>query len=197
LELESRKMVVDECTLLEWYAGGQHDFAASIDTALAQAPAARIRLTVCSGFYVRSFAHDLGIACGSRSHMATLLRTRQGAYAVDEDAAELPGIFTAITYADLDGGEHVWGAKLRPQLEAWVAENPAATGHVNGRDGHTRRRIVSEKEERPKQRFRGGWIADTKQDRIKQQGGKYKGKWGPKVKLGVTVLEDNGSDAVG
>jgi tRNA pseudouridine55 synthase len=196
LKLESREMDVDECTILEWYAGGQHDFAGSDKPELVQAPAVRIRLTVSSGFYVRSFAHDLGIVCGSRSHMASLLRTKQGAYAVDEDTSATPGLSTAITYADLDGGEEVWGAKLRPQLELWVAENPAVAGHVNGRDGHTRRKIVSEKEERPKQRFRGGWIADTKQERINQQGGKYKGKWGPKVKPDVTAADMTRNDVV-
>lgn len=178
-QLESREMYVDECTLLTWYNGGEHSFNFWDDEELAQAPAARIRLTVCSGYYVRSFAHDLGILGASRSHMAALLRTRQGNYTID-DVEESSGLITAITYADLDAGEEIWGAKLRPQLEAWVTANPVATGHVNGRDEHTKRRLVEEKDNRPKQRFRGEWVAETKQERIKQQGGKYKGKWGRK-----------------
>lgn len=40
-------------------------------------PAARIRITVSSGFYVRSFAHDLGIACDSVATMASLHRSQQ------------------------------------------------------------------------------------------------------------------------
>ena len=180
-QLESREMEVEECTLLEWYSGGQHELNFLDDQSLAQAPAVRIRLTVCSGFYVRSFAHDLGKACSSRSHMASLLRTRQAAYTVD-DAKESSNLITAITYADLDAGEDVWGARLRPQLEAWVAANPTAIGHVNGRDEQVKRTVGAEKELRPRQRFRGGWIAETKQERIKQQGGKYKGKWGRKPK---------------
>lgn len=179
-ELESREMSVDECTLLEWYEGGQHSFNILDDGGLAQAPVARIRLTVCSGFYVRSFAHDLGITCGTRSHMAALLRTRQANFCIGdpEPSSEL---VTALTYADLEAGEGVWGQKLHPQLEAWVAANPKLTGHVNGRDCDAKRRFMEEKELRPKQRFRGGWVADTKKERIKQQGGKYKGKWGRKV----------------
>lgn len=191
-ELESREMEVEECTLLEWYAGGQHKFNILNDESLAQAPAARIRLVVSSGFYVRSFAHDLGRACSSRSHMALLTRTRQANYTAD-DTTGSSDLLSAITCADLDAGEDVWGAKLRPQLEAWVAANPAATGHVNGRDQNVRRKLEEEKQLRPKQRFRGGWVADTKQGRIKQQGGKGKGKGGPTSNAGnAAPIEPSG-----
>ncbi|KAJ4983892.1 tRNA pseudouridine synthase 4 [Stagonosporopsis vannaccii] len=178
-QLESRAMQVDECTLIEWYEPGQHAFVYPGSTEPAAAPAARIRLTVCSGFYVRSFAHDLGIACQSRSHMSTLLRTRQATYTTP-DPPESPQQMTAVTYADIDAGEEVWGPKIRSQLEAWVAANPAVTGHVNGRSEETRQRKATEQSERPRQRFRGGYVADTKQERIKQQGGKFKGKWSRK-----------------
>ena len=185
-QLESREMYVEECTLIDWYDGGQHHFTFLDDEALTYAPAARIRLTVCSGFYVRSFAHDLGILCSSRSHMASLLRTRQATYTID-DAANPSGLVSAITYADLDAGEDTWGAKLKPQLEAWVAANPTLTGHIDGRNEHIKLRLVEEKESRPKQRFRGEWVAETKQERIKQQGGKYKGKWGRKQNMNATA----------
>jgi tRNA pseudouridine55 synthase len=180
-ELESREMTVSECILLDWYAGGHHAYNVLGDATLVRAPAARIRLTVSSGFYVRSFAHDLGIACATRSHMAALLRTRQADFTV-KDTDSSAELVSALTYSDLDAGEEVWGAILRPQLEAWVAANPAITGHVNGRADETRRTVEGEKDLRPKQRFRGGWVADTKQERIKQQGGKYKGKWSRKPK---------------
>jgi tRNA pseudouridine55 synthase len=182
-ELESREMVVDECILLEWYDGGQHDFNTIDDDALTQAPAARIRLTVSSGFYVRSFAHDLGLACSSRSHMAALHRTRQADYIIG-GAESAPNLVTALTYAELDAGEEVWAPKLRPQLEAWVTANPVRTGHVNGKAG--KRHMEGEEGNKPKQRFRGGWVAETKKERIKQQGGKYKGKWGRKPAAEVT-----------
>lgn len=188
IQLESREMHVDECTLLEWYGPGQHEFSYPGEAEPAAAPAARIRLTVCSGFYVRSFAHDLGIACQSRSHMATLLRTRQATYTTS-DPPESPDLMTAITYADLDAGEVIWCPKIRPQLESWVTANPVVTGHVNGRSKETRQRKTAEQSERPRQRFRGGFVADTKQERIKQQGGKYKGKWSRKPATGGPVQE--------
>jgi tRNA pseudouridine55 synthase len=188
-QLESREMHVDECTLLKWYEPGEHDFKSPDHETPSRAPAARIRLTVCSGFYVRSFAHDLGIACGSRSHMATLLRTRQANFTT-EDSVDSSDMVTALTYADLDAGEDVWGAKLRPQLEKWVDENPVASGHVNGRAHDTKQKLAEDMASRPKQRFRGGYIADTKKERIKQQGGKYKGKWGRKTKESVATPQD-------
>lgn len=180
--LETREMHVDECTLLEWYDSGQHDHAFPGGERPARAPAVRIRLTVSSGFYVRSFAHDLGIACGSWSHMTSLLRTRQATFVVTNSGDEGSDLVPAITYADLDAGEHVWAANLKPQLAAWVSANPILEGHIDGRDQSAKRTVAEDKESRPKQRFRGGWMADTKKERIKQQGGKYKGKWGKKAK---------------
>ncbi|RMZ73431.1 uridine synthase [Pyrenophora seminiperda CCB06] len=180
-ELESREMQVDECTLLQWYKAGEHEFAWPGEEKPAPAPAARIRLTVCSGFYVRSFAHDLGIACDSLSHMTTLLRTRQADYTTD-DLPESSNLISALTYSDLEAGEDVWGIKLRPQLEKWVTANPASQGHVNGREGSMKRKLAQDKEDRPKQRFRGEWVAETKKERINQQGGKFKGKWGKNKK---------------
>lgn len=178
-QLESREMQVDECTLLQWHEPGQHGFSSPGEPAPSKAPAARIRLTACSGFYVRSFAHDLGLACNSRSHMASLHRTRQANFTVAKpnDTADLT---EALTYADLDAGEDTWGPKLRPQLEEWVKANPVFTGHVNGRARGTRDKMAEESSNRPRQRFRGEYLAETKKERIKQQGGKYKGKWGRK-----------------
>ncbi|KAH6611875.1 tRNA pseudouridine synthase B, partial [Boeremia exigua] len=187
-QLESRNMHVDQCTLLGWYEPGQHDFPYPGETVPAAVPAARIRLTVCSGFYVRSFAHDLGLACQSRSHMATLLRTRQATYTTS-NPPESSDLMTAITYAELDAGEEIWCPRIRPQLESWVTANPPVTGHVNGRNEETRQRKTAEQIERPKQRFRGGFVADTKQERIKQQGGKYKGKWSRKPAADEPVQE--------
>lgn len=177
-DLESREMHVDECTLLEWYGPGQHDFTWPTKDEPALAPAARIRLTVSSGFYVRSFANDLGVACGTYSHMASLLRTRQADFTAS-DPPEAPGLVPALTYAHLEAGEAVWASKLRPQLQNWVASNPVAQGHVNGRDASVKRK-AEEQEAKPRQRFRGEWVAETKKERIKQQGGKFKGKWGRK-----------------
>jgi tRNA pseudouridine55 synthase len=42
-----------------------------------------IRLTCSAGFYVRSLAHDLGVALGTGAHLESLRRTRSGAFGLD------------------------------------------------------------------------------------------------------------------
>ena len=74
------------------------------------APACRLRMTVTSGFYVRSLCHDLGAAVGSLALMAGLVRTRQGDFELGKNVLE---------YADLAKGEEVWGAKVSGMLEEW------------------------------------------------------------------------------
>lgn len=91
----------------------------------ADAPAARIRLTSSSGFYVRSFAHDLGIACSSYGTMAELMRTRQSGYTTHDPPPE--GQTLCLTYDDINAGEDVWGPKITATLEAWMEKNPAIT----------------------------------------------------------------------
>jgi tRNA pseudouridine55 synthase len=73
-------------------------------------PAARIRMKVTSGFYVRSLAHDLGAAVGSAALMAELERTRQGEFKLGENVLE---------YTDLAEGEKVWGPKVERMLDEW------------------------------------------------------------------------------
>lgn len=186
-QLESREMRVDQCELLEWYDAGQHPFTLPREAEPALAPAARVRLTVSSGFYVRSFAHDLGLACKSRSHMVLLVRTHQANFTIMDlpEADYVP----AVTYEQLEASEESWASILQPQLEAWVKANPAKQGHVNGRDREVRQEIAGVKNEQPKQRFRGGWVADTKAERIRQQGGKFKGKWNqnPRAVANTTI----------
>lgn len=99
-----------------------HDVPELRDTS-AEAPAARIRLTSSSGFYVRSFAHDLGIACGTFATMAELIRTRQSGYTTTDPPPE--GQSTCLTYDDIESGEDIWGPKIRKTLEAWMEKNPA------------------------------------------------------------------------
>ncbi|OAG44969.1 tRNA pseudouridine(55) synthase [Fonsecaea monophora] len=189
-ELESREVEISECTLLDFYGPGEHDFrwpaeeASEEEKAVAQklmagaeatrktveqepapttskspsderykeqrksnqlphdkkaelhthhlptqeaqpanAPAARIRLTVSSGFYVRSFAYDLGIACGSYGTMAALVRSKQGDYTSVHPTPE--GFVPALTYYDLEAGEDVWGPKIADMLEKWMETHPA------------------------------------------------------------------------
>jgi tRNA pseudouridine55 synthase len=85
-----------------------------LSSEICPAPAARIRVTVSSGFYVRSFAHDLGIACDSLALMTSLIRSRQGQFDVE----------SALTYKDLADGEEVWGPKLQSKLQSWNEQHP-------------------------------------------------------------------------
>lgn len=82
-------------------------------------PAAKIRLTVSSGFYVRSFCHDLGEKVGSRAVMAELCRSQQGGFKV--------GTPTILEYEDLDKGEEVWGPQVARLLSDWAKRQ----GHVS------------------------------------------------------------------
>jgi tRNA pseudouridine55 synthase len=115
----------------------------------AQAPAARIRITVSSGFYVRSLAHDLGIACGSYGTMAALVRSRQAGFTIAEPAPE--GLVSTLTYEDLEAGEDVWGPKVRGMLEVWLEKNPlqAPEKRIDDRD-------------RPSQQNRRGFTGSRK-----------------------------------
>ncbi|KAK4127348.1 pseudouridine synthase [Parathielavia appendiculata] len=79
-------------------------------------PAAKIRMTVTSGFYVRSLCHDLGEKLGCGAMMAELSRTRQGQFVL--------GGANCMEYDELLKGEDVWGPKVRHILELW--NNPHA-----------------------------------------------------------------------
>lgn len=97
-------------------------------------PAARLRLTVSSGFYVRSLCHDLGAALGSAGVMAELMRTRQAEFALDDgaqDAGSGSGSANVLEYADLERGEAVWGPKVRRMLEAWLEREGEGRGGVS------------------------------------------------------------------
>ncbi|KAK6951853.1 hypothetical protein Daesc_006378 [Daldinia eschscholtzii] len=74
-------------------------------------PAARIRMTVTSGFYVRSFCHDLGVNIGSAAMMAELCRSRQGEFVL--------GSSNCLEFSDLAKGESVWAPKIEDMLSQW------------------------------------------------------------------------------
>nr|POF14066.1 putative trna pseudouridine synthase 4 [Quercus suber] len=74
------------------------------------APAMRIRMTVTSGFYVRSLCQDLGVAVGSMSTMASLVRSRQADFTLGTNV---------LPYEDLAKGEDVWGPQVKLMLEDW------------------------------------------------------------------------------
>ncbi|KAI1501094.1 pseudouridine synthase [Biscogniauxia marginata] len=74
-------------------------------------PAARIRMTVTSGFYVRSFCHDLGTKVASAAMMAELCRSRQGDFVL--------GSSNCLEFSDLAKGEDVWAPQVRDMLAQW------------------------------------------------------------------------------
>lgn len=82
-----------------------------------QPPAVKIKMTVTSGFYVRSLAHDLGKAVGSCALMSELVRSRQGDYELSPDRV--------LEYQDLDAGEEVWGPKVEKFLTEWEEKRAA------------------------------------------------------------------------
>lgn len=106
----------------------------------ATAPAARIRLSVSSGFYVRSFAHDLGLACGSYGTMAELARTRQADFSTADPTPD--GLVPALDHTDIALGEDVWGPKITKVLEAWLEKHPPPS---NGNTAYFRDKYKSDK----------------------------------------------------
>ncbi|KAI4179700.1 MAG: hypothetical protein L6R41_007686 [Letrouitia leprolyta] len=76
-------------------------------------PAAKLSMTVTSGFYVRSLCHDLGRAVGSLGIMSELVRTRQAGFLLGRNVLE---------YEDLSKGEDVWAPKVEHLLDEWKNE---------------------------------------------------------------------------
>jgi tRNA pseudouridine55 synthase len=91
--------------------------------ALKGPPAAKIRMTVTSGFYVRSLCHDLGAAVGSAALMAELKRTQQGQFEIGENVLE---------YSDLEKGEEVWGPKVEAMLDDWYYKEEQPRNNLVG-----------------------------------------------------------------
>ncbi len=84
-------------------------------------PAVKMRMTVTSGFYVRSLSHDLGEAVGSLACMSELVRTRQGDFELGKNVME---------YEELDKGEDVWGPQVEKLLEDWEERNAEPDGNI-------------------------------------------------------------------
>lgn len=94
-------------------------------------PAVKLRMTVTSGFYVRSLSHDLGELVGSLACMCELVRTRQGDFELGKNVLE---------YEDLEKGEDVWGPKVEQLLSDWESSNEDMNGGADRSDGGRRRR---------------------------------------------------------
>jgi tRNA pseudouridine55 synthase len=78
-----------------------------------QPPAARLRMTVTSGFYVRSLCHDLGLACSSLGLMSSLVRSRQGDYTLNKNVIE---------FTDLEKDPETWEPLVQKQLEEFMQQ---------------------------------------------------------------------------
>ncbi|KAI9821008.1 MAG: hypothetical protein M1826_000787 [Phylliscum demangeonii] len=105
-------------------------------------PAARIRMTVSSGFYVRSLCHDLGAALGSLGIMAELVRTRQAQFSLGQNVFE---------YAELAKGEEAWAPQVERLLRSWMEEEEQEKeGDGEGGEGAERGsvKVVEEKKEK-------------------------------------------------
>jgi tRNA pseudouridine55 synthase len=83
--------------------------------------AADLRLVCSSGFYVRSFAHELGALVGCGAHLEALRRTRAGAFGVDH----------AHPLGDVIGGGRAAAARVLP-MERLLTDIPAAVLNDNG-----------------------------------------------------------------
>ncbi|EQL30328.1 tRNA pseudouridine55 synthase [Blastomyces dermatitidis ATCC 26199] len=112
----------------------------STSTPPPQPPAVRLTMTVSSGFYVRSLAHDLGLALGSNAMMSLLVRTRQGDFTLEPEKV--------LEYSDLEAGEEVWGPKLQGFLDEWAERNGERYGEKKGNGASEGRKEGSNEEER-------------------------------------------------
>ncbi|KAL9106559.1 MAG: hypothetical protein Q9227_008405 [Pyrenula ochraceoflavens] len=112
------------------------------------APAALIRLTVSSGFYVRSFAHDLGKAVGSLAIMSKLVRSSQASFSLgaenkrfgleaakDNEAKEPSSNFRVFEYSDLEKGEEAWSSQIGSLLKEWTERQKIDEKGNNARNG--------------------------------------------------------------
>lgn len=153
--------VVDkECTS----AGGKVPDTRPIDRE-NQPPAARLRMTVTSGFYVRSLCHDLGIACGSLGLMSSLVRSRQGDY-------ELGGE-NVLEYGDLEKGTEVWEGKVKGMLERFMEREGWEQEELEDEESWQERKkelMANRKDDDRNRSYRGG-------GRGKYRGGGRGGKY--------------------
>lgn len=94
-------------------------------------PAVKLRMTVTSGFYVRSLSHDLGEVVGSLACMCELVRTRQGGFELGKNVLE---------YESLEKGEDVWGPRIEQLLAEWESGDESLDGVADRSDGERRRR---------------------------------------------------------
>jgi tRNA pseudouridine55 synthase len=132
-----------------------------------QPPAARLRMTVTSGFYVRSLCHDLGLACSSLGIMSSLVRSRQADYALGKNVLES---------SDLDDPAK-WEPQLQKQLEDFMEQEGWEAEEVEDEEVWQERNkeaMEKRKEDDRDRSYKGGNKSRWNNN------GKGKGKWGGK-----------------
>ncbi|KAJ4372676.1 pseudouridine synthase pus4 [Didymella sp. IMI 355093] len=121
-----------------------------------QPPAARLRMTVTSGFYVRSLCHDLGLACGSLGLMSSLVRSRQGDY-------ELGGE-NVLEYADLEKGAEVWEPQIEGMLTRFMEREEWEQEELEDEEAWQERKkelMANRKDDDRNRSYRGGGRGST------------------------------------
>lgn len=145
--VEQAEVVDQECTS----AGDAVPSLKPIEDAKHQPPAARLRMTVTSGFYVRSLCHDLGLACGSLGLMSSLVRSRQGDY-------ELGGE-NVLEYSDLEKGAEVWEPKIERMLERFMEKEEWEQEELEDEESWQARKkelMANRKDDDRNRSYRGG-----------------------------------------
>lgn len=90
---------------------------------------AQLRLEVSAGYYVRSLAHDLGVALGTGAHLAALRRERSGSFTLEQavplrEVLEAPAAVMPRVIPPLD---------LLPDLPRVAVDATAAAQIAHGR----------------------------------------------------------------
>jgi tRNA pseudouridine55 synthase len=89
-----------------------------------EGPLAVVEVECGPGFYVRALARDLGLALGTRAHLAWLQRTRVGGLRLED----------AIPMADLEAAGADLGAFMRPSGEAMAGVPSVRVGETSFSD---------------------------------------------------------------
>jgi tRNA pseudouridine55 synthase len=110
IEDETKNKIVSDIQ-----ASAQDQAPSSLPITENRPPAARLRMKVSSGFYVRSLCHDLGLALNSAGLMAALVRSRQSDFELGKNVIE---------YEEFDKGSEVWEPQVRKLLEEWQEVHP-------------------------------------------------------------------------
>ena len=109
-EMQDSKMPESDPSKAPSEYAGQHELLAPIE----HPPAVKLRMTVTSGFYVRSLAHDLGKAVNSLGCMCDLVRTRQERFDLGRNVLE---------WSDIEEGEERWAPRMEASLKSWHDRN--------------------------------------------------------------------------